>query len=172
MVAAASPSPSSLARAIDLGGTIARYRIRRTHRARGLRLTVDPRLGLVVSLPPASRRGWKDPDGRIEAFVRAHETWILRQLGRLEREWAEVAALGGVRDGGWILYLGELHRIRFEAGSGGDRRSAVERIGGEEGDELVVRPGAREARPAARILEGWFRERAGDAVLRAVAAHA
>jgi predicted metal-dependent hydrolase len=52
------------------------------------------------------------------------------------------------------------------------RRSSVERSGTEDGDELVVQVAAGERRPLARILGAWFRERAVEAIDRAVATHA
>jgi len=107
------------------------YLVRRTPRARGLRLTVDPRRGLVVTIPPASRPGWKRPDDRIEGFLREREAWVVRHLGRLERERAAVASLGGAADGGRIHFRGELHHVRVEPASPGRRRSTVERVGAE-----------------------------------------
>lgn len=152
-----------------LGSRTIEYVVRRTPRARGLRLRVDPRRGLVVSLPPEQRRGWAHPDGRVDRFLRQHETWIVRQLIRLEGQRAEVVALGGLRDGGRIHYRGELHRIRVDPAGEARRRSVVERVGGDDGDELVVRLAVRERRPLAAVLETWFRERAAEAIGRAIA---
>ena len=33
-------------------------------------VTIDPRLGLVVSVPPATRRGWARPEDRVDGFLR------------------------------------------------------------------------------------------------------
>jgi hypothetical protein len=155
-----------------LSGGPTRYLLRRSARARGLRVTVDPRQGLVVTMPTPGRRGWARPDGRVDRFLAAHEGWIVRQLGRFERQRAEVAALGGLRDGGRIYYRGEIHRIRVDEPVHGMRRTSIERVGGDAEDELVIRPTRRERRPIARILEAWFRERAAEAIDVAVAAHA
>src|SRR4051794_35900885 len=54
----------SIARIELRGGPLA-VRIRRTPRARGLRITIHPVHGPVVSLPPATRRGW----GRADADI-------------------------------------------------------------------------------------------------------
>ena len=75
-------------------------------------------------------------------------------------------------DGATVLYLGIPHRIRVTLAMAGTRRTTVERAGTEDGDELLVRMVARERRPVSRVLEAWFRERAAEAIDRAVAAHA
>lgn len=157
---------------LRLAGTNVPYLVRRTPRSRGLRVTIDPRRGVVVTIPPASRRGWARADERIEAFLREREAWIVRHVARLERDRAEILARGGARDGGLIHYRGELHRIRDEAGPRAPGRSVVERVGGVDGDELVIRRGARERRPAPRIIEAWLRARAAEAIDRAIAEHA
>jgi predicted metal-dependent hydrolase len=169
------PNPSESVESnhvVLLGGTNVDYLVRRTPRARGLRLTVDPRRGLLVTIPPESRHGWKRPDDRIESFLRERQAWILRHLGRLERERAEVLAGGGLVDGGVIHYRGELHRIRVEASSPDRRRSSVERVGAEAGDELLVRQATRDRRTVEQVLEAWFRARAAEAIDAAVALHA
>lgn len=157
---------------VRLGGTVVPYVVRRTPRARGLRVTIDPRRGVVVTIPPSTRRGWARPDDRVEGFLRERQAWIVRHVRRLEREQAEILARGGARDGGRIHYLGVLHLIRDEAGARPLGRSVVERVGGTDGDELVIRRGSRDRRPAARIIEAWLRARAAEAVDRAVAEHA
>jgi len=50
--------------------------------------------------------------------------------------------------------------------------AVVERAGAEGGDELVVRLATRERRSIARVLEAWLRDRAAEAIDRAIAAHA
>jgi predicted metal-dependent hydrolase len=137
-----------------------------------LRVTIDPRAGLVVSVPPATRRGWGRPEGRIEAFLREREAWVLRHLEGLARERATARARGGAREGGLILYRGQLHRVRVHSGAISGRRSLVERTGGDAEDELVVSLATGERRPLERILAAWLRERAEEAISTAVAAHA
>ena len=159
-------------RRITLPGGSLGYILRRTPRARGLRLSVDPRRGLQVIVPPATRRGWGQPDDRIESFIRERERWIRRHLERFAREQAEATARGGATDGGLVHYRGELHRVHVAPAPASARRSTVERIGTDGGDELVVRVAPRDRRSVPRVLEAWFRERAGAAIDRAVAAHA
>lgn len=161
-------------RQVRLGSTSVDYLLRRNPRSRGIRLTVDGRRGLVVSVPPEHRRGWANPDPRVEAFLHERRAWVLRQLGRLDRERAEIAARGTPSDGGSVYYRGELHEIRVlpREGADGPRRSTVERTGADGGDELVLRPGSRDRRSIERVLEGWFRERAEEAISRAIDLHA
>jgi predicted metal-dependent hydrolase len=169
-----TPSIPGAKRRIRLGSTSVDYVLRHNPRSRGIRLTVDGRRGLVVSVPPAHRRGWADPGPRVEAFLQERRDWVLRQLGRLERERAEIAARGIPGDGGSVYYRGELHRIRILPRDV-DRpvvRSTVERTGADAGDELVVRRGSRDRRSVERVLEDWFRERADEAIARAVEVHA
>jgi predicted metal-dependent hydrolase len=162
------PSASS----VRIGPRTVEYRLRRSPRSRGLRVTIDARDGLVVSVPLETRRGWAHPEPRIEAFLRDRQAWVLRHLDALTRERDEARARGGARDGGQVPYRGELHRVRVVPGAAGVRRSTVERAGADEGDELIVRLAARERRSVERVLEAWLRERAAEAIDRAIAAHA
>jgi predicted metal-dependent hydrolase len=158
-------------RSIQLGDRPVEYRLRRSSRSRGLRITIDGAEGLIVSLPPATRRGWAHPEAHVDSFLRERSAWIVRHLDRLARERDAARARGGARDGGLVPYRGELHRVRVvDAGSG--RRSSVERAGAEGGDELVVTVGRADRRSLERVLAGWLRERADEAIQRAVYAHA
>ena len=63
-----APLPADpLHRSLLLGGRSVPYRLRRSARSRGLRITIDDRDGLVVSVPLASRRGWVHPEPQIDA---------------------------------------------------------------------------------------------------------
>ena len=157
---------------VRLGQRSVEYRLRRSARSRGLRITIDARDGLVVSVPLATRRGWASPGGRIEAFLRERQAWVLRHLDDLSRERAAAQARGGARDGGLVPYRGELHRIRVMRDAAVSRRSTVERAGGDQGDELVVHLAPRERRSVERILAGWLRDRATETLDRAITAHA
>ena len=159
-------------RAVVLGRRSVAYGIRRSTRSRGLRVTIDGRDGLVVAVPPANRRGWARPEDRIEAFLRERQAWVLRHVDRLARERDAARARGGARDGGQVLYRGELHRVRIRRDALRGRRSSVERAGADNEDELVVSLASGERRPLERILADWFRERAVEAIDGAVATHA
>lgn len=135
-------------------------------------MTIDDRDGLVVSVPPETRRGWANPEARIEAFLVERQAWVLRHLERQARERDAARARGGARDGGLVLYRGAPHRVRVRSDDPAVRRSTVERSGGEERDELIVTLARTDRRPLDRILAAWFRERAAEALARAVAEHA
>ena len=154
-----------------MAGAIPPYTLRRSPRSRRMRVTIDPALGLVVTVPPATRRGWAHPEGLVESFLRERESWLRRHLERMARQQAELAARGGLRDGAPIRYRGELHRLRI-VNAGGARRSSVARVGEADGDELVVRVAARDRRPVSAVLEAWFRDHARYAIEASIARHA
>ena len=164
--------PADEPRTAPLAGGRLPYVLRRSARSRGLRVTIDPARGVVVSVPLAGRRGWARPEREVERFLGEREAWIRRHLDRHERQREAIAARGGIRDGADFRYLGELHRLRFVAGGPSLRRSGVERIGSEERDELLIRLATRDRRAPAAILEAWLRDRAAEALDRAVALHA
>jgi predicted metal-dependent hydrolase len=167
-----APGVRQAASTIVLDGRRIEYRVRQNARSRGIRITIDPKLGLVVSVPLATRRGWARPEPRIEGFLHERRSWVLRHLDGLARDRARVRALGGTRDGSLVLYRGEPHRLRVVPGALRGRRSAVERSGGDAEDELVVSLATGDRRPLDRILREWFRERATEAIAASIAAHA
>jgi predicted metal-dependent hydrolase len=147
------------------------YILRRSARSRRLRITIDPELGLVVTIPPATRRGWAHPERLIEGFLREREPWIRRHLDRQAKQRAELAARGGLTDGASIRYLGELHRLRMVAADVG-RRSTVARTVGLAGPEIRVELIARDRDRADRVLEAWFRDQARFAIDATIKDHA
>jgi predicted metal-dependent hydrolase len=112
------------------------YSIRRSQRARRVRVTVDSARGVEVVLP---RRA-----GRHEATAAIVELrpWIERRLAELDRAADAVAARGDA-----VPYLGTMLRLVCQPG-----RTRVHR----RGDELLVP--AQESRGPA--LERWFRRAA------------
>ncbi len=111
------------------------YRIRRSERARRVRVTVDPEQGVEVVLP---RRA---SEGAARSAVRELTPWIERQQRKQAEARAHVAASAGS-----VPYLG--HELRLLPQPG---RSRVHR----RGDELLVPAG--DYRPA---LERWYRRMA------------
>src|SRR5947208_926002 len=111
------------------------YRIRRSPRARRVRVSVDAEAGVEVLLPPRARR--RD----AEEAMRELGPWVRRRLARLGAARAELGL-----DEGTVPYLGETLRLVPEIG-----RRRVTRRGGA----LAVPAG--DARPA---LERWYRRRA------------
>ena len=151
--------------------TVPSYVLRRSPRSRRLRITIDPELGLVVTVPPATRRGWAHPERLIEDFLHEREPWIRRHLDRRAQQRAELAARGGLADGASIRYLGELHRLRVSA-AGRGRRSTVARIVTIDGAELHVSLLDRDRDRIDRVLAGWFREQARFVIDGTLADHA
>jgi predicted metal-dependent hydrolase len=146
------------------------YTLRHSARARTLRVVIHPERGVVVTIP-AGRVSRADGERHAEEFLAAREPWVRRHLERFDRIRADLSARGGARDGGLVRYRGALHRVRVEPAPVGVARSSVERVGGEHGDELVIRRGSRERRTDAAILESWLRTQARAAIAHEVERH-
>ena len=112
------------------------YRVRRSDRARRVRVTVDAARGVEVVLP---RRA---PEREAAAAIRELRPWIERRVAELARARAAVAARGET-----VPYLGRALALRGEPG-----RTRVTR----RGDVLLVPEGS--ARQPA--LERWYRRAA------------
>ena len=112
------------------------YQVRRSDRARRVRVTVDPTRGIEVVLP---RRA---PAREAAAAVRELRPWIERRVAEIEGARQAVAARGET-----VPYLGQTLSLLAEPG-----RLRVAR----RGDVLVVPDG--EARTPA--LERWYRRAA------------
>jgi predicted metal-dependent hydrolase len=153
------------------GGPLA-YTLRRSPRARGVRVVIYPERGVVVTVPAPGRHGWAHPEPHVEAFLRDREPWLRRHLARQARDRATLAARGGVRDSALFRFRGELHRLRIDGSAQGARRSSVVRVGGDDEDELVIRRSAADPRAVATVLEAWLRRRARVVIEREVARHA
>jgi len=113
----------------------AEYRIRRSDRARRVRVSVDGAGVVEVVLP---RRA---PERHAAEAVRELAPWIERRRRAAARAAAEVARMPGT-----VPYLGDTLRLHPERG-----RTRVHR----RGDVLLVPPG--DAKPA---LERWYRRQA------------
>jgi predicted metal-dependent hydrolase len=113
------------------------YRVRRSDRARRVRVTVDVTRGVEVVLP---RRA---PEREAAAAIRELRPWIERRVAGLARAEAAVAARGDT-----VPYLGQTLALREEPG-----RTRVAR----RGDTLLV-PETGATRVAA--LERWYRRAA------------
>jgi predicted metal-dependent hydrolase len=112
------------------------YRVRRSDRARRVRVTVDATRGVEVVLP---RRA---PDREAAAAIRELRPWIELRVAELEGARAAVAARGDT-----VPYLGQTLALRSEIG-----RSRVTRRG-----DLLLVPDGDQRTPA---LERWYRRAA------------
>lgn len=153
------------------GGPIA-YTLRRSSRSRGLRVVIHPERGVVVTVPAPGRRGWADPERHVHPFLAEREPWLRRHLDHHARERAELVARGGLRDGAVLRFRGELHRLRLLPAGRASRRSTVERIGGPEGDEIIVHIAPADRRTTAAVLESWLKPRARIEIEREIRRHA
>ena len=115
------------------------YAIRRSDRARRVRVTVDPQKGVEVVLP---RRASERAAARAVAEL---EPWIERKVAELDAARARVGARAGT-----LPYLDEVLTLRPEAG-----RTRAHR----RGEELLVP--AEDPRAA---LERWYRRAAAREV--------
>lgn len=148
------------------------YLLRRSPRARSMRVVIDPARGVVVTVPAAGRRGWSRPGEHVEPFLRAREAWLRRHLDRHAAQRAVLEARGGPRDGALLRYRGELHRLSVVPPTTDVRRSSVTRIGDDDADRLVIRLAGRDRRAVSAVLEAWLRLRAREAIDRAIGQHA
>src|SRR3954453_8407463 len=111
------------------------YSVRRSARARRVRVTVDPHDGVEVVLPQ------RTPEREAAVAVAQLRGWIERRLLEAEALRAQVAARGDT-----VPYLGTDLRLVVEPG-----RTRVHR----RGDDLLIPAG--DAGPA---LERWYRRQA------------
>jgi predicted metal-dependent hydrolase len=153
------------------GGPLA-YVLRRTPRSRGMRLTIHPSRGVVVSVPPATRRGWAHPESHVEAFLRDREPWIRRHLARQAAERRALAERPELGEGRLLRYRGVPHEVVVTAAAPGVRRSRVSTIEGADGPTVRLELTARDRLRAAAVLEAWLRERARAAIDEALVRHA
>ncbi len=156
---------------VRLGGGDLPYTLRRSSRARRLRVTIDPRRGVIATVPGV-RTGEATARRLVEPFLAEREAWIRRHVAHQAVVAERLAAAAHLRDGSILAYRGDPHRVRVVAGSPGSRRSRVERVGADDEDQLVVTLAGAERRPLAAVLEAWMRVRARDAVEAAIGRHA
>ena len=117
-------------------GSLLSYRVRRSDRARRVRVTVD-RGGVVEVVLP--RRA---PERAAEEAVRELRPWIDRRLAEVGRQQAAVLARGDT-----LPYLGQTLELQAEPG-----RTRVTR----RADRLYVPLGAQRT----SAIERWYRQRA------------
>jgi hypothetical protein len=156
---------------VDLAGGALPYTLRRSPRARRLRVVVDPRRGVVVTVPVVRRGEARGMAAAVDAFLREREAWLRRHLDRQAVARSTVASHEALRTGSLVRFRGEPHRVRIEAGPPRARRSTVSREGAVDIDELVLHLASRERRSPAAVLQAWFVERARAEIGREIARH-
>lgn len=164
-----SPGADPQRARVELPGGPLDYVLRRSTRSRGLRITVHPERGVVVSVPPATRRGWSEPGPRIEAFLSEREAWIRGHLADQARRRRALAARPPLGAGRAILFGGRPHAVWVERTPG----ALVSLVRHDTaGDRLVIAIAPHEQRGPDAVLEAWLRDQARAAVLTVVARHA
>ncbi len=155
------------------GGDLS-YTLRRSPRSRTMRVVIHPELGVVVTVPLATRRGWSHPETHIHAFLAEREPWLRRHLARQAEARAALRARGGLTDGATFRFRGESHRLRIGPAAPGSRRSTVTRTAALDGTDAIiaVRLAAADRRPVAAVLEAWLRPRARAEIEAAIDRHA
>jgi predicted metal-dependent hydrolase len=129
-------------REIELDGRCVSYTLRRSARARYLRADIGLRTGLRVTLPDGLS------EARIETFLRARQSWVLRALGRLERL-AELIPDRTLDHGTTVPYLGNTLTLNLSSG-------APARVG-RLGDSLIVHTPRRSRAAVHSALVRWYR---------------
>jgi len=151
----------------ELPGGQLGYVLRRSARSRGLRVTVHPERGVVVSIPPSGRRGWAQPESRIETFLASREAWIRRHLAEQARRRRALAVRPPLGAGRVIPFGGRPHTVWLERA--GEERTSV--CHDAVAARVVIAIGARDRRSPEAVLEAWLRDRAGAAIRAAVERH-
>jgi predicted metal-dependent hydrolase len=146
------------------------YTLRRSPHARRVRVVVDPRRGVVVTVPGGRRLAAREGRRIAADFVRERELWIRRHLDRQARQLAEYAARGPLGPGARLPFGGIEHTLALVPAPQGTRRAVVLLDAGAA--QLIVRPAPRDSRPLDRVLGEWFRERARSAIEAAIERHA
>jgi len=118
------------------------YSVRRSQRARRVRVTVDPARGVEVVLPRRAAQR------EAAAAISELRPWIERRVAELERAQAAVAARGNT-----VPYLGESLELIGQTG-----RVRVRRRGNE-----LFAPAAADERT--RALERWYRSAARQEIV-------
>jgi predicted metal-dependent hydrolase len=133
-------------RQIDLQGQSVSYVLKRSSRARRVRIEIRQDTGLVVVVPRSYRLG------DVDNLLKAKQGWILRHLARARRAAAPPGNCG-IRDGDLIPYLGRNLRVIDRRGDGCPRRVTL------TPDGLLI-SGASGGQGLESLAEQWYRSQA------------
>lgn len=132
---------------VDLAGRTVAYTVRKSARAKNLRLQVSAEAGLEVVLPK------KFNPGSLESILREKQNWILDKLNFFSQ--AVESRRVHREQGGWrVLYRGREYAVETKEEAGAACRVEV-----EEAKLIVVVPEGAGGNAGA-VLEGWFRSMA------------
>lgn len=138
-------------------GELPPYSVRRSARARHVRLTISAEGEAVVVLPPRA------PLRAAAQLVELHEGWVRRQLARRGQERVRLDDRPALDDGRVLMVNGITHRVIVVGHTGAAGRPPVTRSlflagDGVEGEFVVLDRGAGPG--VAERLEAWLRTEA------------
>jgi predicted metal-dependent hydrolase len=138
------------------------YSIRRSARARRLRLRILPSGELVVTLPTRA------PERLAAELVREKAAWVARHQARFNGLRASLDERPALEDGRVVMVCGRSLTIAIVPWPGARTRLVEQSTEGR----LTVRLDPADERPLAGILEAWLRGRARREIVRVVARQA
>ena len=139
---------------VALDGQLVSYTLKRSPRARCVRLEVREGTGLTVVIPRSYRLQ------RLDELLKGKQTWILRNLARCDRT-TSLSTAGEIRSGDTVPYLGtELRVIECPADGCAPGISLMQ-------NELVV-SGASDRERLHLLLERWYRVQAAQVIKQRV----
>ena len=129
-----------------LEGRTIPFTVKRSKKARLVRLEITPRTGLTVVVPVLCSKE------RILRFIKDKSCWILNKLTRYDTD--TYRKTSGMRDGDLIPYLGCFLKIEVRDSNGRGENVTL----AQNTLVVAVRPGTKEIDP---VIEKWFRIQAG-----------
>ena len=150
-------------RSVDIDGKTVDFELRRSDRARWMRAEVALRTGLRVTLPA------REPESKIEPFLRSRRRWLFRALKRFARL-STIIPDRVLEHGAKVPYLGTELTLDVSLAPKRDSREARTSASGvgRLGDSLIVTVPRRTAKTIRETLRAWYtaeahRELAGRA---------
>ena len=133
---------------IILGGTRVAYGVRRSQRAKRIRMTIEENGDLVVTLP--SRGRLKD----IPPVLRAHQSWILRKIEESQNK-KRIAPPFELKNGAKLPVLDRYYRLILQATKGKRAHWYF------EANQLFISASTFDSTLVYRGVESWYRKMAG-----------
>ncbi len=127
---------------LPASGQEVRYHLRKSRRARHMRMEIRPHNGLTVVLPHFV------PEKQAETFLAEKERWILKHLNTAAPPVSEQTSLG---EGSLVPYKGVPHRIVLRPYS---RAYFSVQLNNHT---FEIQTPENEEAPVSQILESWFR---------------
>jgi predicted metal-dependent hydrolase len=146
-------SPPRRVESVLLEGVAVPYTVRRSERAKNIRITISAHDGVVVTLP-LRQSYYVNP----EKFLREKAQWVLRHLSTISLP----PAVTALRSGSVILYRGRNHRLRLSRGVGELPRVVV------DGDVIRISLPYQASDSIETALRTWFSEQARRMIERTV----